>query len=515
MKLLELIRAESRIPVGRLVFLSAVSATANALLLVIVNLALEDTIREQPTFRWFFLFAILVVIFAITRKRLLVSVSLEFEQILHKVRTRVADKVRRADLLRLEGLERSGIYASVQRETLEISSIAKPLVSVSQALLLLILTLLYILYLSPWAFLFSSSMILGASFFYVVGKSKLSGALREVLESENKVFETLSHVLDGIKEIQLNASRSDDLMGYARSRSERARDQRVGVDAQFIGLSIFSQVALYAGLAVLVFVLPQPMFSGLNGGITQVTIAFIFLMGPVFNTVGMIPDLYQAEVAIQSIHEIEAKLDETLRPPVSKKAPSRSSFERIVLQDVAFQFEDPRSAHPFGLGPINLTIDAGDVIFLSGGNGSGKSTLLKLITALYSPRSGSILLDGKPVIGPRVSSYQSLFCTVFSDYHLFDRLYGLEADPARIATILDDLELTGKTDIVDGSFATLNLSTGQRKRLALAVALWRIGRSSSSTSGPPSRTQNCIQTSRPNAQLTTKQQAFNSFCLPK
>lgn len=470
MKLLQLIRRESSVSLVWLLVIAAISAISNTLLLIIVNVALKSMVKEQPTFRWFFLFTVLLVIFGLTRRHLLIVVSKEFEQILHKVRTRVADKIRRADLLSLEGLERAGIYATVQRETLEISSIGKPLVSVVQALLLLILMLFYILYLSPFAFLFTASIIAASSLFYLARKKQLSGALRDVLRKEDKVYETLSHVLDGIKEVQLNTARSDDLMSHTRARSEAARDRRIDVETQFAALAVFSQVAIYGGLALLVFVLPQH-FAGLKENVAQIAFAFIFLIAPVFGTLGMVPNLYQAEVAIQSIQEIEAKLDEAIRP-IPLQGNERASFREIVLDHLTFKFEDPKSEHPFTLGPINLTLSPGDVIFLSGGNGSGKSTLLKLLTALYRPESGAIYLDGARVEGSLVHAYQSLFTTVFSDFHLFDRLYGLpNPDPERAERLLRELELTGKVEIVDGAFTTLSLSTGQRKRLGLAVAL--------------------------------------------
>ncbi len=471
MKLLQLIRRESSLSFGWLVVISTISANANALLLIIVNVALEDEAAtgQTATFRWLFLFVVFLAIFALTRRHLLIVLSKELEQVLHNVRIRVADKIRRADLLSLEGLERAGIYASVQRETLQISSIGKPLVQVVQAMLLLVLTLLYILYLSPYAFLFTASTIVASSLFYLTRKRRLSGVMRDVLRKEDKVFETLSHVLDGIKEVQLNAARSDDLISHARSRSEAARDRRIDVDAEFTALATFSQVAIFGGLALLVFVLPQHL-AGLREEVMPVAMAYIFLIAPVFGTLGLIPDLYQAEVAVQSIQEVEAKLDEAIRP-VPPKVAERTSFQQIVLDGLTFQFDDPRSDHPFSLGPVNLTLAAGEVLFLTGGNGSGKSTLLKLLTGLYRPDSGAIYLDGVRVEGPQVHTYQSLFTTVFSTFHLFDRLYGLpEPDPGQVELLFGNLGLTGKTDIVDGAFTTLNLSTGQRKRLALAVS---------------------------------------------
>ena len=61
---------------------------------------------------------------------------------------------------------------------------------------------------------------------------------------------------------------------------------------------------------------------------------------------------------------------------------------------------------------------------------------------------------------------------IFSDYHLFHRLFGIAA-PARaeVDALLRKLELEHKTTIIDGVFNTLDLSGGERKRLALLVGL--------------------------------------------
>jgi putative ATP-binding cassette transporter len=71
-----------------------------------------------------------------------------------------------------------------------------------------------------------------------------------------------------------------------------------------------------------------------------------------------------------------------------------------------------------------------------------------------------------------VQSFRELFSTVFSEFHLFDRLYGLEqVDEKHVADVLKRVELEGKTRYEKGRFSDTNLSTGQRKRLALAVSL--------------------------------------------
>ena len=118
-----------------------------------------------------------------------------------------------------------------------------------------------------------------------------------------------------------------------------------------------------------------------------------------------------------------------------------------------------------------LIVQPGELVFIKGGNGSGKSTLVKLLTGLYKPLAGEVLLGETRVTDANVQHYRELFSIIFSDFHLFDRLYGMEVDEARVSSLLEEMQLADKTEFADGRFVNLNLSTGQRKRLALLIAL--------------------------------------------
>jgi putative ATP-binding cassette transporter len=98
--------------------------------------------------------------------------------------------------------------------------------------------------------------------------------------------------------------------------------------------------------------------------------------------------------------------------------------------------------------------------------------LLKVLTTLYSPDAGEILLDGLDVKTLGYGAYRELFSAIFSDYHLFDRLYGMpEVDSRHVSALLKMMHLDRKTTFRDGHFVNQELSTGQKKRLALVVAL--------------------------------------------
>ena len=84
--------------------------------------------------------------------------------------------------------------------------------------------------------------------------------------------------------------------------------------------------------------------------------------------------------------------------------------------------------------------------------------------------------------------YRQLFTTVFADYYLFDDLVdGEQQLPEEAGRYLKRLEIAHKVSVSDGSFTTTDLSTGQRKRLALVNAWIEKRRCWSSTNGPPTR----------------------------
>jgi len=138
---------------------------------------------------------------------------------------------------------------------------------------------------------------------------------------------------------------------------------------------------------------------------------------------------------------------------------------------VHFAFPAVDGSTPFALGPVNLSIAQGEIVFIVGENGGGKTTLIKLLLGLYAPQGGEIILNGEPVLAKNRDDYRQLFTTIFADYYLFDELVqGDQKVPEDASRYLERLEISHKVSIRDGAFTTTDLSTGQRKRLALLNA---------------------------------------------
>jgi putative ATP-binding cassette transporter len=204
--------------------------------------------------------------------------------------------------------------------------------------------------------------------------------------------------------------------------------------------------------------------------LSGVVLVVLFIMTPLEQILAWLPILGRAQVSLRRIEELGLSLEQELaggelldRAPEATPRPPE-----IVLEGVTHRYEQ----EGFTLGPIDLTLRPGEIIFVAGGNGSGKTTLVKLLSGLYFPRSGTIRVDGRAVTPETQDAYRQLFSVVFVDGYLFPTLLGLDRpeldDEAQ--ELLARLALAGQVRVAGGAFSTTYVSQGQKKRLALLTA---------------------------------------------
>jgi putative ATP-binding cassette transporter len=182
------------------------------------------------------------------------------------------------------------------------------------------------------------------------------------------------------------------------------------------------------------------------------------------------PLMAMARVAVEKVRRLGVVLDEVEPEATSLKPIHR--WKRIELRGVTHKYHREGEDRGFQLGPIDMELRLGEIVFVVGGNGSGKTTLIKLFTGLYVPEQGEIHLDDQLIDADNRESYRQLFSAVFDNAVLFDRLMGLDAADldGRAREYLRELELDHVVDVKKGVFSTTELSRGQRKRLALLTA---------------------------------------------
>ncbi|HTX29827.1 MAG TPA: ABC transporter ATP-binding protein [Solirubrobacteraceae bacterium] len=160
----------------------------------------------------------------------------------------------------------------------------------------------------------------------------------------------------------------------------------------------------------------------------------------------------------------------------------------ITLRDVSFGY--PATGVPV-LEGVDLHLPAGAAVALVGENGAGKTTLVKLLTGMYQPTSGAVLIDGVPLAEIELAAWRKRTAATFQDFVQFELLAGEAVgigdlprmdDAAALDTALDRADATALTlQLRDGlatpigrSFSSgQDLSGGQWQRLALARGMMR------------------------------------------
>jgi putative pyoverdin transport system ATP-binding/permease protein len=437
----------------------------NALLLVIMNAAWRGDAGRN----------VLALAFA-GCCAVMVSSRLATNLLLNGVATR-AVMAMRLDLLRrvlatpLRQIERVGaprVLTSLTGDAGTIIDAAATLPYICWNAAVLVAGFGYLAWLSPALFAgVAAVIVLGSSIYRLImrGAAHRFGLGR--VEWDH-LFDLLRSSVAGIKELQLHRARRLRFVDDVAESSARYRTHsRDSLRLHSLGVS-WGHSVMFTLLGLLVFVVPA------LGGAPQATIVaysmvLLYVLNPLDGMMSAIPSFARAGVAAKRIEELGLSLATPLDDTRVRAA--SETWTQLELIDVIHDYPSEEGGR-FRLGPVSLGLRPGEVLFISGGNGSGKSTLAKVLTGLYLPDSGEIRVNGCPVREAEVSDYREHFSTVFFDFHLFDRLLGLDPGQAaeRGTRLLRELRLEGKVTVTERGFSTTQLSQGQRKRLALLVA---------------------------------------------
>lgn len=462
--------ASDRLWTGLLV--TAMAAIGNIGLIALINVAAEREALGSPVgLRLLLIYVCLLAIFYLANKMSLEAANALLQRRLAALQRRICDKVRDTELRTVEALGRGRLLTTIGQETNQLAQAFPVLVSASQSVVLLPLSMLYIAWLSPAAFLVVLGVTAIALVFFALRRQRLRRDMATVNAQESAMLDAVGHATDGFQEIRLNANRNDALYAQFETVVGRLETTVAGIGRNWSEMLMFGNAFLYVLVGVVVLILPF-FFSGFSDAVYKIAAIAIFCAGPVTSLTSAVPLLDRANIGLQNVLELEQELDAALIPDRDAAGPSFEMFRSITLDGVIFQFLPWWQSGGFRVGPLNLTLKRGELLFLIGGNGGGKSTTLKLLSGLYEPSEGEIRVDGITITRDRLQAYREIFSCIFTDFHLFPKLYGLEqVDPDLVTALLARMKLSHKVTFSDGAFSTQSLSTGERKRLAMVVLL--------------------------------------------
>ena len=398
------------------------------------------------------------------------------QRLVARLRKELASKILAAPIDALERYRTHRLMPVLTQDVDMISDVAFVLASNVIALAIALGCLAYLALLSPPLFaMLVVALVLGVSL-QALAQSRGVAGFWKARDHEEVLHKAYRAISEGAKELRMHRARRgrifDGQIGGTVDAIRRINSRAINtyVLATAFGSALFFLlIALILGWAALRTTEPV-VLSGF-------VLVLLFLKGPMDQIAGALPNLGRAKVALQRIADLSARFASPEPHLHLDSPPGEVRLDRgLELRGVRYAFDAPEGGKAFEIGPIDLKLDKGELVFVVGDNGSGKTTLIKLLLGLYAPQQGEILHDGQPVTAQTRDDYRQLFTTVFSDFYLFEDLVAggeegqAAALPEAALPYLQRLEIAHKVSVRNGSFSTIDLSTGQRKRLALVHA---------------------------------------------
>lgn len=340
-----------------------------------------------------------------------------------------------------------------------------------------------------WVLIFLLSPALAVMVMVLLGAGAL--ALRPVLRRSSELGKKLTDTnlslvtgttqfLGGLK-LALSQNLQRGFLDEFAASSADAASRRVAFTWQRTGtqLTLTALAALVAGLVVFIGV-------GLLNAAPATLIAFLFILarmnGPAALLQSSAQQIFFSLPAYGKLKALEAELGGAQQDDGARSVDTTPALRSAV----AFRSVSYRHDGEAGVSDLELVIEPGAFVGVTGPSGAGKTTFCDLLIGLYPPRSGQILIDGQPLAGPLLARWRRSVGYVSQDSFLFHdsiRRNLLWARPdAGEKEIWDALALAGadelvsriagRLDAVVGERGTL-LSGGERQRIALARALIR------------------------------------------
>lgn len=468
MLLKELLR-DARWRIFLAVLCSALSAASSIGLIGYINRSLEQGLDDlSQALALFAGLLLLLFVSGTVAQWLLVQIG---HRLVYQLRLRLVGKVLGTALERIERLGSPRIYNALTKDVTTVATAFKQLpISLYNGLLLLA-GLAYMAWLSlPFFALTLAVIAFGVALDVLLGR-KVKRLMQQVRQQDDQLTEQFEATINGRCELALS-----------RERRQLLYNQRLEPIAQASLQASVRADTLWAinlnWTSLLVFVLIGTLFflgQGLGLLSQQVVVGYVlaimFLRTPISMILDAVPAVIRGHVALQAIDDLA--LGETVH--FTQPAKAAEPFRELRLSNVQYRYPGQGDEFAFQLGPIDLQVRRGELIFIVGGNGSGKSTLAKLLTGLYQPSEGTVALNGVTLDAANSEWHREHFAAIFADFYLFADVLGengqLDGLEERVDHYLQRLGLAHKVQFVDGRLSTTALSQGQRKRLALLLLM--------------------------------------------
>lgn len=434
-----------------------------AFIMFIIDLA----IKGQSGFKYFYYFIFAMITYVFTQKLTRSNIISFANQQVYKFRKHVFNIVLNTSHEKLENTDSGRIYTCINNDMEILGNSMRDVVTVITNIITIIICFIYLTILNFKCFIFAILVFAIAVAFEMIYVKNQEKVFEKLMLMQHKLYNFLDSLIRGHKELAINQRKQIEYEKDINVVNEKYMETRVDAENRMTNTFVIGQTLVYIVIGIVVFVFPI-LFHEVNYQVLQsYTMVFLFIINPISYLVDLAPKAFQAKVSYSRIIKLIGELEVIVDHEQNRISLTEKNIESIQLRDVTYSYNKDKEGSSFMVGPINCTFAGSQINFIIGGNGSGKSTLAKIITGLYHEQNGEVLINGKPNLP---ESRGELFSTVFSDYYLFKKIYGIDTNGKEefIKKYLDKLNMSDKVTIENNELNTIDLSSGQ-KRIALLL----------------------------------------------
>ncbi|AOY42710.1 putative ABC transporter ATP-binding protein [Psychrobacter sp. AntiMn-1] len=500
-----MIWAQYRLPFLKVILLNLINAAVSVGIIAYIN----QTFISQPVFNtlsWSSLgqFALLVLLLLVTTFVSQYALTRLGHKFVYELRTKLVKQIIDTTVPQIDHLGSARLLASLSSDIQSITVAFVRMPELVQGVILSVGVGLYLGWLSLPLLLIVMFWIAMTIWISTLLVKHVYTHLTKLREINDALYQDYQSIIEGRKELALNQHRAqklytDDFLAHAKSYEKTVTKS----DTFHLSAVNWSNIMMFASIGV-IFAISN--YLGISMGIaTTFSLTILFMQSPLLHAVGAYPTLQTAQVALDKIQSLELAEYQ----PLFRTDNTSQHWQTISLTDVNYRYNvsnnsvsnasdnasdnasnsSVSNSNDTGaqaliakdsdhsgniLKDVNLTLRRGDVVFLIGANGSGKSTLAKIITGIFTPTTGAVTIDKQPVNSQNNADYRQLYSAIFSDQHIFKQLIGRQGrqpDKALVNAWLHKLDLQDKISVADNQLSTDKLSQGQRKRLAMLIAV--------------------------------------------
>ncbi len=426
------------------------------------------------THEYLLIFVAIILLFIWIRRVLSVAIIRLSQTLFWDLRKQIVSLVLRSGYQQLSA-RKTEVHSAIVSDVNMLTQASQSIIDFFTATVLMVVCFAYLATLS--LLLFGITLVVALT---GIGIYRLRASMNVKNFQRSRALETsfqssFNAILDGFKELFMDPRKGKDIFDHqVRPVSTQAFDNNTKAYIGFLNNQITGYTLFYTLIAAILIYLNTALKIEVKYTVTFV-FTLLYLLGAINTIMVLLPVLVRARVSAGRLLELKDKLERE-DSPVGAIIPGppvifKNALEQITISQLVYEYGATSQA--FGIGPIDLEIRKGDVIFIYGGNGSGKTTFIHTLLGLRIPTGGEIRVNDIPVSQDLYPQYKAFYAVVFSDFYLFSELLGIDKpDLEKWRYYLQLFELEDKVSIDDkGVFSTTALSTGQRKRLALIAAL--------------------------------------------